>query len=40
MQIDSNIELLEEKIEDEKILKKLENIKKSSENINKIVSNL
>ena len=40
MQIDSNIELLEEKIEDEKILKKLENIKKSIENINKIVSNL
>ena len=40
MQIDSNIEFLEEKIEDEKILKKLENIKKSSENINKIVSNL
>ena len=40
MQIDSNIELLEEKIEDEKVLKKLENIKKSSENINKIVSNL
>lgn len=40
MQIDSNIEMLENKIFDEKILQKLENIKKASENINKIVSNL
>lgn len=40
MQIDTNIEILEEKITDKKILEKLENIKKSSENINKIVSNL
>lgn len=40
MQIDSNIEILESKIEDKNILQKLENIKKSSENINKIVSNL
>lgn len=40
MQIDTNIELLEEKIKDKNILNKLENIKKSTENINKIVSNL
>lgn len=40
MQIDTNIEILEEKITDKNILKKLENIKKSTENINKIVSNL
>lgn len=40
MQIDSNIEILEEKIIDENFRKKLENIKKASENINKIVSNL
>ncbi|RKW23987.1 sensor histidine kinase [Candidatus Gracilibacteria bacterium] len=40
MQIDTNIELLEERIDDPKILEKLKNIKNSSENINHIVSNL
>lgn len=40
MQIDTNIEIIEEKISDEKILQKLENVKKSTENMNKIVSNL
>lgn len=40
MQIDSNIEIIEEKVNDEKIKKRIESIKESSENINKIVSNL
>jgi signal transduction histidine kinase len=40
MQIETNIELIEDKIDDEKIIKKLENIKKSTANINKIISNL
>ncbi len=40
MQIETNIELIEDKITDEKITKKLENIKKSTANINKIISNL
>lgn len=40
MQIDSNLEIIEDKISDEKILKKIENIKDSTANINKIVSNL
>lgn len=40
MQIDTNVEILEEKIDDEKMLQKIENIKKASENINKIISNL
>lgn len=40
MQIETNIELIEDKITDEKVIKKLENIKKSTANINKIISNL
>ena len=40
MQIESNIELIEDKIIDEKIKIKLENIKKSSNNMNEIISNL
>lgn len=40
MQIETNIELIEDKITDEKVIKKLENIKKSTTNINKIISNL
>ncbi len=40
MQIDSNIELIEDKIENTKIKQKLENIKNSSSNINEIISNL
>ncbi|MDD5769557.1 MAG: HAMP domain-containing sensor histidine kinase [Candidatus Gracilibacteria bacterium] len=40
MQIDSSIEIIENKINDEKILSKLENIKSSVRNINSIISNL
>lgn len=40
MQIESSIEMLEWKINDDKILSKLENIKLSVKNINSIVSNL
>ncbi len=40
MQIETNIELIEDKIEDEKIKQKLDNIKNSTRNIDKIVSNL
>lgn len=40
MQIYSNVELLEQKITDTKGKQKLENIKLSTDNINKIVSNL
>ncbi len=40
MQIETNIELLEEKINDSKVLEKFKSIKKSVENINKIISNL
>lgn len=40
MQIESSIEMIEGKTEDEKILSKLENIKLSVKNINAIVSNL
>lgn len=40
MQIESNIELIEDKITDEKIKTKLENIKLSLKNINEIISNL
>lgn len=40
MQIDSNLEIIEEKINDEKILKKINSIKDSTQNINKIISNL
>ncbi len=40
MQIESNIELIEDKINDKKILEKLEQIKSSSKNINSIISNL
>lgn len=40
MQIETNIELIEDKIEDNKIKQKLENIKNSTRNIDKIVSNL
>lgn len=40
MQIDSTIELLEEKVDDEKVLKKLKNIKTITSNINNIISSL
>ncbi len=40
MQINSNIELIEEKIKDEKIINKIKQIKKSTENINEILTNL
>lgn len=40
MQIQSNIELIEWKIEDKKIKKKLDEIKSSTENMDKIISNL
>lgn len=40
MQIETNIELIEDKITDEKIKEKLENIKQSTQNINNIISNL
>jgi len=40
MQIESNIELIEDKISDKKIKEKLEQIKNSSKDINNIVSNL
>jgi hypothetical protein len=40
MQIETNIELIEDKITDEKIKQKLENIKQSTQNINNIISNL
>jgi len=40
MQINSNIEILEEKIDNEKILNKLIQIKNSTENINEIIKNL
>ena len=40
MQIQSNIELIEWKIEDNKIKKKLDEIKSSTENMDKIISNL
>jgi hypothetical protein len=40
MQIGSNIELIEDKISDEKIKNKLNNIKNSANNINNIITNL
>jgi hypothetical protein len=40
MQIDSNIELIEEKILDEKIKSKINSIKDSVSNINEIITNL
>lgn len=40
MQIESNIELIENKIKDENIKKRLKSIKESSENINTIITNL
>ncbi|MDF1682758.1 MAG: histidine kinase dimerization/phospho-acceptor domain-containing protein [Patescibacteria group bacterium] len=40
MQIESNIELIEEKITDEKIYKKIMEIKSSTQNLDKIVTNL
>lgn len=40
MQIQTNIELIEEDIKDEKNLKRLDNIKDSIDNINEILSNL
>lgn len=40
MQIETNIELIEDKITDKKIKEKLENIKQSTQNINNIISNL
>ena len=40
MQIESNIELIEDKIDNERIKNKINSIKESSNNINEIVSNL
>ena len=40
MQIETNIDLIEDKIDDTKIKEKLKNIKKSTQNINIIISNL
>jgi signal transduction histidine kinase len=40
MQIDSNIELIEEKISDERVKKRFLEIKNSTKNINEILSNL
>jgi hypothetical protein len=40
MQIESNIELIEDKINDKKIKTRLESIKNSVNNINTIIKNL